>query len=551
MGRHTSAERPGRRRFVILSISALGLLTIGSVFAVRSAGNNKVNDDAVAGNCDEPISVTVAAVPELQPQVEAAAKALQGHDDGGACATFKVTAATPANVAGQVAGDDKNRPDLWIPDSSLWIQRAGDGQSLPSVAVPSLATSPIVLVGTDKSLASRNSWLDAFSKAQADLLDPLTTSTGAAALLALQAERAKTGVSEAAVGQILVPIAQRHGSLPKPYTDVDGLFSQAAGSDSAVVVPASEQAFVQFQDKRPDSGLQAVVPSTGTLVLDYPLVVTGQDDSGKVTEAGKRLGQELRADTEAQALDQAGFRNVTDDPLSGGRGVGKVTLLPTPDTQAAATTLQKWGALALSAHSLAVIDASSSMATPAGGGKTWMDLTAEAAVEGMKLFPDNSQIGLWAITTRFNPGEARDWYPLVPIRRLDANAGGHSQRVELLNQLRALKTKIGASTGLYDTVLAAYRTVQDSYDPRSVNAVMIFTDGFSTNVRGLTLADTLRQLQQLRDPARPIRLILIGMGPNVDNAALNQLAGATGGSAYQARNPGDIQKVFIDALQHR
>ena len=176
MGRHTSAERPGRRRFVILSISALGLLTIGSVFAVRSAGNNRANDDSVAGNCDEPINVTVAAVPELQPQVEAAAKALQGRDDGGACATFKVTGVSPADVAGQVAADDKNRPDLWIPDSSMWIQRAGDAQSLPPVAVPSLATSPIVLVGTDKSFASRNSWLDVFSKAQADLLDPLTTS---------------------------------------------------------------------------------------------------------------------------------------------------------------------------------------------------------------------------------------------------------------------------------------------------------------------------------------------------------------------------------------
>jgi hypothetical protein len=212
--------------------------------------------------------------------------------------------------------------------------------------------------------------------------------------------------------------------------------------------------------------------------------------------------------------------------------------------------LQKWATLALSAHSLAVIDASSSMNTPVGGGKTWMDLTSQAAEEGMKLFPDNSQIGLWAITTKLG-GPNRDWYSLVPIRRLDSQARGHSQRVELLNQLRALKTKIGGSTGLYDAVLAAYRTVQDSYDPRSVNAVMIFTDGFSTNVRGLTLADTLRSLEQLRDPARPVRLILIGMGPNVDNASLDKLAHSTGGSAYQARNPADIQKVFIDALQNR
>jgi Bacterial extracellular solute-binding protein/von Willebrand factor type A domain len=550
MGRHTSAERPGRRRTVILTISGLAILTIGSVFAVHSAGSNEAGDGGFAGNCDEPINVTVAAVPEVQPQVEAAAKALQGRDDGGACATFKVTAVAAAEVASQVAGDDKSRPDLWIPDSSLWIQRADDGQSLPAVAVPSLATSPVVLVGTDKSFATRSSWLDVFGNAQPNLLDPLTTATGAIALLALQAERSKTGAGESTLAQLLVPLAQRHGSMPKPFTDVNGLLSRAAASDAAVVVPASEQAFVQFQEKRPDSGLRALVPSTGTLMLDYPMVVTGKDDTGKITEAGKRLGQELRADAEARALDQAGFRNITNDPLSAGRGVGDLALLPKPDSRVASGMLQKWATLALSAHSLAVIDASSSMNTPVGGGKTWMDLTSQAAEAGMRLFPDNSQIGLWAITTKLS-GPNRDWYPLVPIRRLDSQTKGHSQRVELLNHLHALKTKIGGSTGLYDAVLAAYRTVQDSYDPRSVNAVMIFTDGFSTNVRGLTLSDTLRSLEQLRDPARPIRLILIGMGPNVDNAALDKLARSTGGSAYLARNPSDINKVFIDALQNR
>jgi hypothetical protein len=37
----------------------------------------------------------------------------------------------------------------------------------------------------------------------------------------------------------------------------------------------------------------------------------------------------------------------------------------------------------------------------------------------------------------------------------------------------------------------------------------------------------------------------------VDNAALDKLARSTGGSAYLARNPSDINKVFIDALQNR
>jgi hypothetical protein len=41
------------------------------------------------------------------------------------------------------------------------------------------------------------------------------------------------------------------------------------------------------------------------------------------------------------------------------------------------------------------------------------------------------------------------------------------------------------------------------------------------------------------------------MGPDVDGTELRQLAQATGGQAYVARNPTDLQQVFIDALQSR
>jgi Bacterial extracellular solute-binding protein/von Willebrand factor type A domain len=533
-----------------MTLSGLVILALGGVFAIRSFGSD---DGSVAGlgagNCDGPINVTVAAVPELQPQIEAAAKSLQGRDDGGACATFKVSATPAAQVASAVAAGDTNRPDLWIPDSSLWIARADDGQSVPTVAVPSLASSPLVLVGTEKSFAKRGSWLEVFGNSQPNLLDPLATSTGAGALLAIQAERAKTGASHAQVGQVLVPLAQRHGSMARPYTDIEGLFSRAAAGDGPVVIPATEQAFVQFQEKRPDSGLRAMVPSTGTLTLDYPLVVTAKDNAEKVGEAGKRLAQELRADAQARALDQAGFRSITNDPLSGGRGVGEVTLLTKPETPVAQKTVQQWATLALSSHSLLVIDASSSMLTPVGN-TSWMDVTTQTAQTGLALFPGNSQLGLWTISTKLS-GPNRDWAPLVPIRPLDAKVGSGTQRQEVVRQLAAMKAKVGGSTGLFDALLAAYRSVQDGYDQRSVNAVIFFTDGFNANVRGLTLADTLKTLQQLRDPARPVRVIMIGMGPNVDTAALQQIARTTGGRSYLARQPADIKKVFIDAMQSR
>ena len=108
------------------------------------------------------------------------------------------------------------------------------------------------------------------------MLDPLNTSTGALALLAIQSERQKTSASDTAVNGLIVPLAQRLGSMAKPYTDVDALFGRAAADGSQVVVPASEQSFVKYQEEHPDAQLKAVVPATGTLYLDYPIAVTAK-----------------------------------------------------------------------------------------------------------------------------------------------------------------------------------------------------------------------------------------------------------------------------------
>src|SRR6266508_2014366 len=518
MGRHSAAVTVRSRRPLMITVAGLVVLAVGGALVIRSLGGDDSSDSDLiaAGNCDKPINITVAAAPELQPQIEAAAKTLQGRDDGGACATFKVSGSSPAAIAQAVATGDKH-PDLWIPDSSLWVSQAYDGQSLPLVAVPSLATSPLVIVGMPRSFANTSSWLGLFSGTQPAVLDPLSTGTG---------------------------------SMAQPYRDIDGLFSRVVPGDTSIVVPASEQAFATFKEKHPESGLRAVVPQTGTLMLDYPLVVTAKENADKVSEAGKRLAQELRSDASARALDEAGFRAATGEVLSGGRGIGDVTLLSKPEPAAAERVIQNWATLALSAHTLVVIDASSSMATKVAATKSWMDLTGDAAIAGMGLFPNNAEIGLWAISTKLG-GANRDWAPLVPIRQLGARVGAGTQRDAILRAFGTIKANVGGSTGLYEAALAAYRTVQDSYDPRSINSVVIFTDGYSTNAGNLTLNDTLTSLQRLRDPARPVRIVAIGMGPDVDTASLGKLAHTTGGSSYLARGPGDIKNVFIDALKHR
>ncbi|MDX6279406.1 MAG: hypothetical protein QOH03_477 [Kribbellaceae bacterium] len=551
MGKHSSAVTKSNnnknRRPLYLTAAGLLVLSLGAVFVVRSFGSESGADGFLGGkSCKDKTQIRLSTTPEIQPLLETAAKAVvdRKDDSSTACLQFNITAAPSAKVARDIANNAEGRPDLWVPDSSLWVSQADDGQSVPTIAVPSVATSPLVLVGRSDNFADVSSWLGTFSKTKPALLDPLTQSPGALALLAIQAERSKTSATENQVGQIIVPLAQELGSMAKPYTDVNGLLGRAGQPDSNLVVPASEQSFVKYQDEHPDSELKAVVPRTGTLLLDYPIVVASSSNDQVYSDAGKALGEELINNAVAQARDDLGFRDALVSDLGGGRGVGAISRLPAPSTAAINKVLGEWTRLSLSAHSLAVVDISGSMAEKVGN-KTRMQLTIEAAVGGLKLFPNNAALGLWTFSTKIGKDNA-DFRELVPIGKLS-----DAQRQRITTALAGQQAIKGGSTGLYDTAIAAVQAVRSGYDPSAVNAVLLFTDGKNEDPGSLSLAQTVATLKATKDPARPVRIIALGMGPDVDLNELQALAGATGGQAFVAKNPQDLRTVFINALQSR
>src|SRR4029453_11059524 len=109
----------------------------------------------------------------------------------------------------------------------------------------------------------------------------------------------------------------------------------------------------------------------------------------------------------------AAFRAPPPAPPPGGRGVGDVSQLAKPTSEAIDKTLLTWTRLSLSTHSLAVIDISGSMGEKVGG-KTRMQLTIEAAGGGLSLFPNSASLGLWTFSTKIGPDDA-DYKELVPI----------------------------------------------------------------------------------------------------------------------------------------
>ena len=203
-------------------------------------------------------------------------------------------------------------------------------------------------------------------------------------------------------------------------------------------------------------------------------------------------------------------------------------------------------------RTLVVEDTSGSMAEK-DGDETRAQLTIGASLMGLKLFPNNTEIGGWAFGVN-KGGPGQDWKELSPIRRLDAtSASGGTHRDELAAAVRAglAPSELGGGTGLYDTTLAAFKKVQDSYDPSYSNSVIILTDGQNEDPNSITLRQLLSQLKRLEDPARPVLVLTIGISEDADTESLEQIARATGGTSYVAKTANDIQTVFVDAIRAR
>ena len=80
---------------------------------------------------------------------------------------------------------------------------------------------------------------------------------------------------------------------------------------------------------------------------------------------------------------------------------------------------------------------------------------------------------------------------------------------------------------------------------------VVITDGRNEDENGITLDQLLAQLTEMNDPAKPVPVILVGIGPDTDVDAMRAIAEATGVAAYSAAKPQDLSTVLTDALSQR
>jgi Ca-activated chloride channel family protein len=550
MGRHAStpsrsgiAGRPALLGgLAVLLVAALGL---GLLWWQTG------DDTADAADCGDRQTVRVTVAPEVGPLVEQLL-ARPTQLGGGACAVAEVTAEEPLQTLASVGALDADAlPQVWVPDSSLWAARAGGADV---EAAGSLASSPLVLA-TSRAAADELGWTStpptwgqALGTGRPLAVPDLTAS--AEGLSALAAVRQSLGGGADADNAVVAAVlAAGRGEVPSP---ADALEAGTEGGADAPLVPVSEQEVLAANTAAGSDSLVAVYPSDGSPSLDYPVLQVGAADAGD-PEAVDAVVATL---TSASAGDQAraaGFRDQDGAaPDGAGPETGVQEAAPASlelDAAALQGLLGRLSSLATPSRLLTVIDVSTSMSAPAGDG-TRATLARDAAKSALTLLPDSYSGGVWAFAYRLD-GD-RDYVELAPLRQFGADAGGQTQRELIDAQFDSLPGLLSpGGTGLYDTTLAAVRAAQDAYDPASVNSVVLITDGENDDDTGIGLDELLSTLRAEADPDRPVKVVGIALGPDADQGALQQIADATGGAAYAALDPEDLQGVLFDAIRRR
>lgn len=561
------SHRKRRRHIVIAGVSALATVALVGVAGVAWAGGQFDPWLNPGEACEKPVELTVVADRAIAATVETVAAAHDARD--GACSLTKVVAQESADTAAMLAAGTGSDIDAWIPDSPVWLVRMSStarslGRPVPDVALErSIASSPVVFaapVTRAADFADREmSWKALLTeKFDALLPDPEAAS---ASLNALQLMQSNADI--AAPRQFLEAMFKLNTSIP---ATADAAFAALSVSAPETVVIASEQQIALHNRQSGAEPMLALYPADGSLALSYPflrlleeadlaknIVPEGEESS---EPEDQRIAREQRA-RELNSLKIAlweadeqfaagGFRD--------GAGGGKLkqdgvvaTAIEVSSAAASAQVqiLRSWGVLSVRSRILSVVDLSGSMEEGTETGIRRIDVLQQAATNTINQFNGEVDLGMWAFSTNRIGGQ--DWEDLVPIERLSNEA--HKQ--QLNSVIASLPGRLGGATGLYDTVLAAVKSVRESYDPEKVNSVLLMTDGRNEDDNGISGAQLLTELQAMNDPAKPVPVVMVGIGPDTDMDAMRNIAQVTGGAAYSAARPEDLSVVLTDALSQR
>ena len=547
MGRHSSAKSRGwRGRSPLVALVAVVVLGLLGWFTY-----DFLSERLRASSCDTTTVVNVTASPDIAPVIARTARELSATE---ACYSVQVSnRESSATAQSLVVSDGTEQPDVWIPDSTVWLQRAQtSGAFAEPVSGTSIASSPVVLAVTEDVAKRLNwpgkplTWADVLrsQSLRLGMPDPGLEPVGISVLYGVH-ELLKTEQDPAAA--ITTQLRRLSPNTLPSLGDLFGRLPGGASEEAPLDGFAVSEAGVLRQNAKPNAvPLVAVYAQPAVPALDYPYVVL-PDTAPERRAAAEKFLTVLMTQSAADDLSDAGFRT-PDGEMLRKRGNderttrNKVTPAELPPPDEVDKLLNEWSGVNLSGRVQVLLDVSGSMNEPVPGtGRNRMQVTLQAAELGIGLMRPTTKLGVWLFSTRLD-GD-KDYRELLPVAPISEQV--RSGQLGKLRQVTALEN---GATGLYDSTLAIYQEARQNFEPGRINTVIVMTDGRNEDPDTISRDTLLAELAKLQDPQRPIRIVGIGIGPDIDVGELQAIAGATGGQAFTTPDPTKIGDIFYAAL---
>ncbi|SNV17851.1 von Willebrand factor type A domain [Dermatophilus congolensis] len=535
-------------------VVALCLLAGLSTFITLRSESNTAAFASSKPGCARPPAVKVSVPPTLEPIVQAAIDEVTPKT----CAKFELTAETDDVVLASIK-DPGKRPALWLSAADTQVERArSQNPSINMNASDVLYTSPII-VATPKERAAQTkneiTWKALFEHPkELALPNPESNAAGLLGLLSAAAsigiqplEHPTTGPRTIALFQASQPGNVHSAELPTKAPEWgQGLFV------------TSEQAFAAYAKEHADSPLVALAPEGGSVFLSYRAVTMPTTDPN-TAHATDALIQALSSEAGQKRATDAGFRNeegkeAPEVPAPDGPTRLKTDRMDQPSTEHIRSILTQWMSVAHGMRLITLVDTSQSMGTvdgtaaaggaPGAGPGNRITHAAGSAANGLAGLPSNNDVGLWEFSQ--NPAKPGNWREVVPFGPLGDEKS--DQRGKLKAAAQSVPGAVGGNTPLFDTLLDAVLKLQEGYDPKRMNVVLVLTDGKNDSPDSMNLSGLSKTLQRMTNNGRRISVAAVGIGKDVDQGSLKKIAEVTNGAFYYAEKPEDVDPMVAKAL---
>ena len=533
MGRHRTGGRTGRALWVGVAAAVVVASTAAGAVVLRGDDDPPAGAPALlaASTCDRTLKVVTAA--SFAPVLAAVQPALAAGKD---CVALDTVVVDGRAAADRVA---EREADVWIPDDASWAGGARPGLLADegrAGAGTVLATSPIYMVA-DRATAARvtaagGTWLG---------LAGLVTEPRGVRL----AVRDPNGSGDGMVAA---------GSLGEAVWQDRGMDASSAVLSAALrqtrTVPGAGPALPRPGEVGlvPEHALAAAIPAGAT-------VLAGKDQTALLRYAWLPTAAAVDTPERAAALDRllaalkaagpaygsARLRRPDGPPPAAGLPALTGAPLEVLGPHHVDHVFAAWYVQDRRSSILLAVDVSGSMAEPAPGTTTpLIDLVRQGCLAVGRLLPDQSSLGLWAFGSRLDP--PRDHRVLLPTAPL--SEGQRAGLTGAVGKLTAQRT----GTGLYDTVLAAYKSATAAYRPGVGNQVVVFTDGRNEDdVETITVEQLSAQLKAVADPARRVEVTIVAFGELPEVEVLQKALEPVGGYVSNVRTPEQVAAAFLHA----